>query len=121
MCQAFSGQCADDESMLEHRDAVGQGQKFIVIGRNEHDATAGLRKPADFGVNDGFGPDIDALCRLVKHQNLSAELKRTSQRQLLLIASRQAAGRDEGIGRTDVHSLHPPTGSLPLQSWSQRR
>src|SRR5208337_1469081 len=88
-------------------DAIAGGEQFgDVVGDHDH-AHALRREPSDDGVNVGLRSDVDPDCRSVEDQDARGPGQPTRQHHALLIAAREAAGRQAGVRRHDMQTPHP--------------
>src|SRR4051812_37849447 len=53
-----------------HENTIGHAEDLRQLGRHHDDAQALARKLTHEGMHRSFGPDVDALCRLIQDDHL---------------------------------------------------
>ena len=98
----------DDQSLIDHRDAIAQGLGFAdVVGRQPHRVSVALH-PQDFAVELAARLRVEAGRRLVEEDQLGLVDEGERQREALALAAGQRIERG-------VRLVHEP------ESLEQRR
>ena len=87
-----------DLALVDDRDAVGQAEDLRQFGGDHDDGLAFVLFAEDRAVHMLDGAEIEATCRLVKDDDLTAAVDFAGQDDLLLVAAGQALGDRIGTG-----------------------
>ena len=79
----------------QYDDAVGEGEDFVELDRNEKQRLAGVALGDDALVDEFDRADVDAAGRLPDQQDFGIALDFARQHDLLLIAAREIGGLEQ--------------------------
>ena len=80
-----------------HRDAVGHGERLLLVVRDQHEGDAGLAlQPLQLALHLLAQLEIERRQRLVEQQHARLRRQRARQRDALLLAARQVARAARG-------------------------
>jgi hypothetical protein len=82
---------AQQAAGTHHRDAVAQPDQLHQLGRNHDDGQAAQGQLLDQVVDFALGADVDTARGFIQHDHRGRGMQDLGQRQLLLVAARQAA------------------------------
>lgn len=97
----WSRQFANHSAPIKHQHAIAHLSEVLQLSAVEQDNAARLCLLDDYPVDFGLGADVDPSSRVIEKQDERIALEPLSKRQLLLVASGQAA---RGLAQVAPHN-----------------
>jgi hypothetical protein len=96
------GHHRDEAAAVHHGDAIGEREHFVQLRGDQEDRLARVARGEELGVDELDGADVHAAGGLRGEQDVEVAPHLARDDDLLLIAARQRARREERIGGADV-------------------